>query len=572
MAALSPPPRSAERRVSIAGLVLLALALAATIRLGRVTARAVADEKPRPDALEYEEAARGILRGDGYALRIDGRRYPPRYPPALSWLVAGAMAATGTTAPGAGAPVVLGSALLSVVAAFLLGNRAGGTGCAAIAALVVALSPLHVRWSRAIMADVPSTAACALVGAWCLARAGRRVGAMGDLALGVATGLLSLLRLANLALVLPVLVFAATAAPPPPSRPGERFARVLRTAGGIALGVSPLAAHQAARFGSPWRTGYDLWHGVAFSTGFATRPGFGATGPDANPVFYAKALAGAGALYPWPIAILVAIGILSALRSGGPARRLAGFAALLATALGMLYVPFFWQWDRFLLPLLPFLAALAGFGARTLAAWFGRAIPAALLLCGLTLVAHSPSAWRPIEDTSTESEWLRAIDAALPSDAVVLLRTDPFHFRELLRGGRDAWSAADPGRVWVPIGPSAHRFELALWKIAPLDEPPGTGEGGRGVPPAGDGIWTRDLLPIGLDADASRRAIADLLAEGRPVYVATSPRDFEVPEVKPFGEMIRTAFLLEEVTSLGGNWRLWRVAGPRQATRAEARR
>ena len=127
-------------------------------------------------------------------------------------------------------------------------------------------------------------------------------------------------------------------------------------------------------------------------------------------------------------------------------RRLVLFAGLLAAALLALHVPFFWQWDRFLLPTLPLLAALAGCGAIALARQTRPWVPALLLACGLVLLPP-PRAWWPIEDTRTESTWLREIDATVPTDAVVVLRTDPFHFREILRGGRDDRSPTKPGRT-----------------------------------------------------------------------------------------------------------------------------
>ena len=63
--------------------------------------REAADLKPRPDALEYEEGARSLARGDGYLLVIDGKSYPLRYPPGLSLLIAASFPFTGSE-PGVG--------------------------------------------------------------------------------------------------------------------------------------------------------------------------------------------------------------------------------------------------------------------------------------------------------------------------------------------------------------------------------------------------------------------------------------------------------------------------------------
>lgn len=547
------------RRARAGSVAALAVALLAAFLLGRVSPEQVADLKPRPDAVEYEEAARGLLRGDGTSLRIDGRRFAPRYPPAMSWAVAGAMRLAGER-PGSGAVVALLSALVSVAAAWMLAAGAGGPVAAAVAALVVALSPLHVRWSRAVMADVPSTAACALVGLWSLRRAARDDrSAAGDVASGVAAGLLSLLRLASLAIAPAVVATAALG--PAPGGVRQRVERAARTAVGVAAGLLPLAVHQARAYGAPWRTGYGLWHGSEFSVDFASRPAFGATGELANPAFYAKVLAGGGDLHPWPVALLAAAGFLAAVRGPAALRSLAFFSAILLVSLLALHVPFFWQWDRFLLPALPFLAALAGCGAAAIASRTRPHLPAALLLLALAMLAWR-GAWRPIEDAATESAWLRTIEAALPPDAVLLVRTDPFHFREILRDGRDEAPVSAPGRTWVPLGLDAHRAAIRLWNVAPL--PARAGED------AGDaGRWTRDVLATGLaPADASK-AIAALLDEGRPVYVATSPRDFEVPEAPALFGRLLGDFALEPSAALG-EWHLWRVAGPSPVRATEA--
>src|SRR4029453_11554198 len=90
-----------------AGLVL-ALVLGAAVRWtlpGRVE-----DLRPRPDALEYEEAARNLSEGAGYCPVFDGGCYPPRYPSGFSLLLTPAMWLSGGR-HGAGIWVVMASAL-----------------------------------------------------------------------------------------------------------------------------------------------------------------------------------------------------------------------------------------------------------------------------------------------------------------------------------------------------------------------------------------------------------------------------------------------------------------------------
>src|SRR5207245_5185286 len=84
-------------------------------------------------------------------------------------------------------------------------------------------------------------------------------------------------------------------------------------------------------------------------------------GTEPNLSFYARTLAGLGDLYPWPWAVLIALGAACALRSKRRDER--AVVMLGALFLGLLcgvYVTFFWQASRFLVPALPLLVALAG--------------------------------------------------------------------------------------------------------------------------------------------------------------------------------------------------------------------
>jgi len=71
------------------------------------------DLRPRPDALEYETGARNLLAGNGYCLLVEGRRYPPRYPPGMSMLLAPFLLAWDG-GPGSGIVPVLGMAVAGV--------------------------------------------------------------------------------------------------------------------------------------------------------------------------------------------------------------------------------------------------------------------------------------------------------------------------------------------------------------------------------------------------------------------------------------------------------------------------
>ncbi|HJW69352.1 MAG TPA: hypothetical protein VJ829_08345, partial [Candidatus Binatia bacterium] len=133
----------------------LVVALAAGTAVRWTLPGDVEDLRPRPDALEYEEGARNLVAGEGYALVMDGGRYPPRYPPGFSLLIAPAMWLSGGR-HGTGIWTVLASALVGIACVWAMGRLVGGPASALAAGLLLALAPLHVRWSRAVMSDVPT--------------------------------------------------------------------------------------------------------------------------------------------------------------------------------------------------------------------------------------------------------------------------------------------------------------------------------------------------------------------------------------------------------------------------------
>src|SRR5207244_3446737 len=72
--------------------------------------------------------------------------------------------------PGTGVVVVLATAAGAVAAAWALGWQVGGAGAAVVAALLVAVSPAHVRWSPPVMSDVPASCLAGALAVSVLAR------------------------------------------------------------------------------------------------------------------------------------------------------------------------------------------------------------------------------------------------------------------------------------------------------------------------------------------------------------------------------------------------------------------
>lgn len=508
------------------------LALAAALRW--TSPADVADLRPRPDALEYEEAARSLAEGRGYRLWIAGDAYPPRYPPGTSLLLAAATPLTGT-APGSGVRVVLLCALAAIAGTFVLARSAGGNAAGLAAALVVAVSPLHVLWSQAVMSDVPATAAVAWIACWTVAVLRRPSGTAERVALGTACGLAVCLR-QPLALVAASVCAATFLLPPAGLR--DRLRRTAATAGGVLLGVAPLLWLNASLFGSPLRSGYGYW---APHATFALRQASGARVGDepTNLAKYARLLLGDGGLYPWPAFLLLVLGTVVALRLGAGARRLCAFAWLTTVLCTGVLATYSMPTSRLMLPLLPLLAATMALAVAGAAPTWSRRAGAALLAGSLLLLAaaypdHFGNPLAPFADSAT----LEKIAATSEPNAAVLAYTSPFLFDRVLR--RDG---AD--RVWIPLRIDEHMLTIRTRARQPLEHDPARGG------------WIEKPVVAGFRPARVVAHIEELCRSGRPVYLSTQ-RAPQLSFLPALERTLRGRFGLTEVLP-PAPWAVYRV-------------
>jgi len=483
----------------------------------------VEDLRPRPDALEYEEAARNLVGGEGYCLILDGGRYPPRYPPGFSLLLAPAMWLTGGR-HGTGIWVVLASALGGIAAVWGLGLVTGGAASAVAASLLLALASLDVRWSRAVMSDVPTATATGLLalgGLLCLRRDARpRVW----LALGAAVGLAALLRSTCALLALPL-----GAAVVVQGGVGRATAgRLLAFAAGVAAGVLPTALYGLVRFGSPFASGYDYWVHAAFFgwTNLVDRPAGGGT--EGNLFFYMRLLAGGGSLYPWPVALLTALGLVLGFRRPGPARLLAALTVGTVLVLLAVYLPFFWQWDRFLLPALPLVVSLAAVPVGSESPPWLRYSSTVLVAIALVGSGMAPGAFGPPDRPLGEVAALRAIAERVEPDAVLIAHSNLLLVSRLFHDRTT--------RLWVPVDRCEHRALIRDLKLKPY-EPASTPQS-----------WVWDVMNAPFDSTAAEATLRALLASGRPIYYAPMLA-FQAPLTAPLTVLLRSRFQLEPVAT-----------------------
>ncbi len=477
----------------------------------------IEDLRPRPDALEYEEAARNLVAGEGYSLVLDGGRFPPRYPPGFSLLLVPAMWLTGGRF-GAGVWVVLACALAGIVAVWALGLMTGGPASAAAAALLLALAPLHARWSRAVMSDVPAATVTTLLvvgGIRCSRRDARdRMW----FALGVAAGLAALLRPACTLVAAPLVVAIPAGS--------ERIRRLLALAGGVVLGLLPLALYGLVRFGSPLASGYGYWVPAEFFGWHNAVAGPAGGGTMGNLPFYVRQLAGLGTLYSPTVALLALAGLVLALRRPGAARLLAWITLATTALLLAVHVPFFWQADRFLLPVLPLVTALAALPVGALAPPALRIAGAGLAGIALVAACVTPGAFTPPDAPLGEVAALRAIAAQVERNAVLIARANAIPVARRFHAGTD--------RLWVPLDRCTHRSlirDLHLTPYAPADVPQN---------------WVWDAIGPRFDPEIAEAVIHALLASGRPVYFAPLLL-FEAPFVIEFTTLLHRRFALEVI-------------------------
>jgi hypothetical protein len=335
----------------------------------------------------------------------------PTYPPGLPLLMAIPHAVAGVS--GASLVVILSAAIAVLATGFLAIHRAGMIA-GAIAATLVAFTPVFLYQSIQPMSDVPVTAA------WmtCFMLLARRDASFDALA-GIACAIAVLIR-PNLAPLAIVPLFLAQ----------RRIAFSIP----VALAGAFLALMQWLWYGSPIRSGY----GVAAEL-FAL-PNIGA-----NASRYFTWLIGTS-----PVLLLAVFGFVR-LRRDRLTQALFAFVALVIASY-LIYAVFNdWSYLRFLLPAM---AVLAMFAAVELAAWLQR-WPVAwrapilfALLLGVTAyslsTASSLDTFKLADQLRRVSQVAAFIDKSVPPSAVILSGEQSGSMRYYTHRSILRWEAATP--------------------------------------------------------------------------------------------------------------------------------
>ncbi len=396
------------------------------------------------------------------------------------------MTAASLAAPGAVFLVVPAFAALAVWLTFLLGREIDDGVTGAAAAVLLATSPIFLFQSVQPMSDVPAAALWLAALVSLVGPAGARIGA-GTARRQVVAGLCSsaaVLMRPNIALIVLPLVFLLPGRRGPfPDAPEARRRAWLRFGLAAVPGLAAMAWLNAARYGSPFSSGYgstDVLFSVAhLAPNFARYPRW--------IVETETPLVAAALLAPW-----------WAWRHADRRRPvLVSLAAVVLTCATYLAYTVFddWWYIRFLLPALPVLTVL-GVAVLLEPVRGHPRVRAAIAMAACALAGawhlHVVGSRRVLDLQALESRFVVTggyVSRALPAGAVVLAVQQSGSIR--FHGGRETivWDAIPPGGLdrtiaWLRANnrpplialedgeEPAYRARFATERYGALDWPP----------------------------------------------------------------------------------------------------
>jgi uncharacterized membrane protein len=510
---------------------------------------------PWPDGLEYAAAAANLAKGRGAVLHFGGYTYPSRYtggyPLILEFFyrMSGADFRPYTS-------LILG--MLAVLGVFML-TRAQFRGlAAAIAALLLTLSPVFITYSSLVMSDVPTLfvticAALMLVVATSdyVSRLPSWMRVSAWLMFGLLAGFSTIIRPTNATILVGLAVCVLMV-------PLERqdLSTLLKAGIAIAVGFAiPFAwqLHQnSINLGSAFASGYSWWVPEVYGAGgktFSIAYLFGLTmprNPHGNVIVYVTTLLGLDGmlgdrgdaryfLYPFAAAAFAIVGFVAILRAQerSAARRLMWFGLGYLAALTLLYCFYLFTDVAFILPgaFVLFIAAGAGaaqgnrwmrevlrnqtLSARQFAAAAGVIVLDVVLVVSIASEVAARLSVQPANSVMVST--LEDSDSTLPSDATVVSNIS-LQFLELYLQSGDrrfvGLNSLDPGERFTDY--HLHR----------LYEKRAKG-------------WKGPVPPVVFDDQQMSAAVTDSLASAidakKPVFLLIA-----APESQQYADVLKT--------------------------------
>jgi dolichyl-phosphate-mannose-protein mannosyltransferase len=439
---------------------LLAIELLVIVMVKSAGARRGLELMPWPDGLEYAASAVNLRSGRGPVLHFGGYTYPSRYTAGYPLLLESFLSHGSISRdPAFIASIMLG--MVSVFIIFVLAVWAFGRATGAIAALILALSPVFITYSSLVMSDVPTLcvtiyAACALAAATAdeEPQLPNWIRMLAWLLFGLLAGFSTIIRPTNAA-IFAGLALCVVMVPLQHRDRSSLFKAAIAIAIGFAIPVAWQMHQNAIHLGNAFASGYAWWVPEVYGAGgktFSAAYLFGPTmprNPHGNVPIYAMTLAGLdgmlGArvsaryfLYPFAAAVFAVVGFLTILRTPerSAARRLMWFGLGYLGALTGLYCFYLFTDPVFILPAAFVLFIAAGSGAATANQWmrdvlrnrnrsathFGAAagviVLDALLIISLGAEVVIRLSARPSESVMVPT--LQSADSTLPPNAIVV--------------------------------------------------------------------------------------------------------------------------------------------------------
>ena len=374
------------------GIIVAAILALTAVMIKSAGLRRGFELMPWPDGLEYAASGRNLAIGRGAMLHFGGYTYPSRYTGGYPLILEFFYRLNGADFPALYATMTLG--MISVFGVYMLTRGQFWRLAAAIAALLLTLSPVFITYSSLVMSDVPTLfvticAALMLVVATSdyVSRLPSWMRVSAWLIFGLLAGFSTIMRPTNATILVGLIVCVLMV-------PFERqdISSLLKAGIAIAVGFAiPVAwqLHQnEINLGSAFASGYSWWVPEVYGAGgktFSAAYLFGPTmprNPHGNVIVYVTTLLGLDGmlgdrgdaryfLYPFAAAAFAIVGFVAILRAPerSAARRLMWFGLGYLAALTLLYCFYLFTDVAFILPAAFVLFIAAGAGAAVVNRW-----------------------------------------------------------------------------------------------------------------------------------------------------------------------------------------------------------
>ena len=438
-------------------LLLLLGILILAFRIRYIDSIYLADLKPWPDSFEYSLGAYNLNHHHIYGIKYAGQYYPAMYPYGYPLLIIPFYIIFGTQ-PYNAVYSSLFFSLLCIVFAYLIGKELMNRFTGLAAALFVTFLPSHIYFSKLIMSESLS-AFLALFICWLLLKvkeldSGKKKLLL--LVLGMVTGFSVSVHLTNCLLIPPVLIALLLGRK---SKLSSLFKEEGIVLFGIILALIPLFLYQSHTFGSPLRTGYQVWFpeyfeekSEVFSFDFFAKP----HGPYKRGNFMAFIFALTGLekpVYPAsmvPLFLVAFLFIISKRRAHNKQLIFLTFSSIFVFLLFTFFSFYVAQGGgdhhRYLLRAFPLLMVLAAYGATFLIdkgifkSLAKESIFSLTMLCLLLVTIIQMGIWSysqpklPHRIDNRQYKIIRDISGHIRNNAVIISQLDPiiseYYFKE----------------------------------------------------------------------------------------------------------------------------------------------